>query len=159
MSITKLINRLRTMRHHLACTVLESSRERKSPRLNFEPRIGFAWDPFHNGKTAVRGGFGIFDALPLAYELILNSVSTAPFRNARAVLGPNGNISPNAQGGGPDQFPFNIVALSAALPGAATNTRTWNYVQPNLKRNYVYQYNLNIQRQITPNTTVLVGYV
>jgi len=127
--------------------------------LNFEPRIGFAWDPFHNGKTSVRGGFGIFDALPLAYELILNSVSTAPFRNARAVLGPAGNISPNAQGGGPDQFPFNIAALSAALPSAATNTRTWNYVQPNLKRNYVYQYNFNIQRQITPNTTILVGYV
>ena len=126
---------------------------------NFEPRIGFAWDPFHNGKTSVRGGFGVFDALPLAYELILNSVSTAPFRNVRAVLGPNGNISPNAQGGGPDQFPFNIAALSASLPSAATNTRTWNYVEPNLKRNYVYQYNLNIQRQITPNTTILVGYV
>jgi hypothetical protein len=126
---------------------------------NFEPRLGFAWDPFHNGKTSVRGGFGLFDALPLAYEVILNSISTAPYRNVRAVLGPSGNLSPNAIAGAPDQFPFKISALSATLPGAATNTRTWNYVEPNPKRNYVYQYNLNIQRQITPNMTILVGYV
>ena len=48
---------------------------------NFEPRVGFAWDPFHNGKTSVRGGFGIFDALPLPYELVFNATSTIPFNN------------------------------------------------------------------------------
>src|SRR5436190_23750904 len=33
--------------------------------LNFEPRFGFAWDPRGDGKMAVRGGFAIFDILPL----------------------------------------------------------------------------------------------
>ncbi len=133
---------------------------RNATLRNFEPRIGFAWDPFHNGKTAIRGGVGVFDALPLAYELVLNSVSTAPYRNIRTVIGPNAILSPNALAGAPDQFPYNIAALSAGLPSvAATYTRTWNYVEPTPPRNYVLQYNLNIQRQITPSTTFLIGYV
>src|SRR5258708_35242952 len=45
---------------------------------NFEPRVGFAWDPFKDGKTSVRGGFGIFDSLPLPYELALNNAQTSP---------------------------------------------------------------------------------
>ena len=36
-------------------------------KLDFEPRVGFAWDPLGNGKTSVRTGFGVFDNLPLPY--------------------------------------------------------------------------------------------
>jgi hypothetical protein len=122
---------------------------------NFEPRVGFAWDPFHNGKTAVRGGFGIFDALPLPYELILNNTSQAPFRGTFATLGDNngGLFASPAQG----VWPFGVPALTNVHVNNPLS-RNWRYVDANIKRNYIYQYNFNIQRQITPNTTIMLGF-
>src|SRR6202166_2371984 len=64
---------------------------------DFEPRIGLEWDPFKDGKTSVRAGFGMFDVLPLPYEFGLNTAATAPFQiigaDAGATLG--GGIDPN----------------------------------------------------------------
>jgi len=46
---------------------------------NFEPRVGFSWDPKRDGRTAVSGGFGIFDVLPLPYLFQMNELFSAPF--------------------------------------------------------------------------------
>ncbi len=122
---------------------------------NFEPRLGFAWDPFKSGKTSVRGGFGIFDALPLGYELILNNNSAAPFRPTFVALGPGAGGFESSPGAG--TWPFSVPTLET-VHNLSPVSRTWMYAQPDLKRNYVYQYNLNISRQLTPSLSLLIGY-
>jgi hypothetical protein len=129
---------------------------------NFEPRIGFAWDPFRNGKTAVRGGFGIFDALPLPYELILNNTSSAPWRSTLAAMGSAVLASPPSMAAGnaistQGEWPYIVPSLTNVSVTNPIN-RAWRYLDNNIKRNYVYQYNFNIQRQLTSDTTLLVGY-
>jgi len=108
---------------------------------NFEPRIGFSWDPFKNGKTAVRAGFGIFDVLPLPYEFGLNTAATFPYQ----VIGND----PNATlGSGIDSnINFN--------PNVVRN----RYVDQNPKRADVLNWNFNIQREIAPSWTAIAGYV
>jgi hypothetical protein len=111
---------------------------------NFEPRIGFSWDPFKTGKTALRGGFGMFDVLPLPYETQNLTLFAAPFY----LLGTIGGLSPG-------DFPnaFKIITN----PNNPSPLRV-NYIQPNPSRNYVMEWNLNVQRQVSESVAVMVGY-
>ena len=136
---------------------------------NFAPRIGFAWDPFGNGKTSLRGGFGMFydtlngwmsdwatDEPPFAGSADL-------FFNPSPTNAANTTMSdPYGTAGSPDPFPsqipppqnvdFNGLGL---IPFGNGNN---NFVDPHLKTPYIHQYNLSVQRQISNSLMAEIGY-
>jgi outer membrane receptor protein involved in Fe transport len=108
---------------------------------NFEPRIGFAWDPLRNGKMAVRGGAGLFDVLPLPYQFTLLTTLAAPFFKYTSIKNPGTGTFFS----GPSTLPANKLRAT--------------YIDPNPKRNYVAQWNLNVQYQLTSSLTSMIAYV
>lgn len=113
-------------------------------RKDFQPRVGFAWDPLHDGKMAIRGGFGLFDNLPLIYEYTGMEILAAPFFELGSI---------NNAGKLAGQF------YSGASSLLGLNSFRGAYIENKMPRNYVMQWNLNVQREITPSVTAFVGYV
>jgi len=126
---------------------------------NFAPRLSAAYDPFGKGKTIVRAGVGVFyDGFSQDFftgQLAYNTDNTGPAYNP---IGPNPVFitydinTPVLQSGVP------VFVPSSVMPGTATSTDAFT-VSRNLRTPYVYNYNLNIQQQLLPNTVLQVGYV
>lgn len=107
---------------------------------NFNPRIGFAYDPFADHKTSIRGGFGMFHELigPQNYSPAYWAAYPWPL-----TVGLFATYPTNVNG-------FFNAGAPSAFPG-------WDYNNNNTP--YEMQYNLNIQREIAASTVLTVGYV
>ena len=107
--------------------------------LGFAPRVGLAWDPFGDGRTSVRAGFGLFYS-PLWNDYYGAAQGTPPFTSLGSVSNPS---FPNAYAQIGSQ-PFVLGSLSA------------DQYRPNYP--YAMQDNLTVQRQIGRGGVLTIGY-
>ena len=112
-----------------------------------QPRVGFAWDLFHDGKTILRSAYGYTVDQPTS-NLVTPLSSNPPFSNPiNFVDNPTAPIP---------VLPIPITNAFALV--TASNTLSPNAVNHNLKDAYVQQWNLNVQQQVTPTVGIMIGY-
>ncbi len=110
------------------------------PQHVFMPRFGFAWTPTSDGKTAIRGGFGMFVDKPEG-NLIFSQVNIPPFLTSASFE--NGNIA-------------NIAGGTA---GALAPFADMLAIDPNLELPYTMNWSISVQRELPGSIFGEVAYV
>ena len=117
-----------------------------TPNRDFAPRLGFAWTV--TPKTVIRGSWGMFYEAPptnLWFNSFVNDGSTKAFTDT---------FSPTT--GGAPAFP-NVFSF---LPGATLPAPPSIFaVTPNFKNAYALNTSIQVERQLSQNDKIIVGYV
>ena len=121
-----------------------------SPNTNFEPRIGLAWDVFGDGKTSLRGGYGLY------YERNFGNVTFNIIQNP-----PNYSVLSLIAG---QDLP--TIALSASNAGplaGSTGTKalgkvSLRAVDPNIKNAYVQSFSAALEHKFGAGVLAAVEY-
>ena len=151
---------------HRSCAICVATDGRVGIQMDktaFEPRIGLAWKPFGNDKTAVRAGYAIYHDSswnqgaqglwqnPPYYAEIDNFTGLSPFQSlGTATCGFSGN-----QGCG---LRAAFLPVITAEPDPAQFTGTIQSQNFNFKQGRVQQFTLNVEHQLPGEVVLTVGY-
>ena len=122
----------------------------KNPSKNkFSPRVGFAWDPKGNGKTAIRAGFGIF------YVDILNPYYATPGQKNPPFFAATASVLGN--------LATSVADMTKIAPALLNPTLTPNtfmeLIQWDLRSSYEMKANFTVVQQLPWNMSVSIGYL
>jgi hypothetical protein len=129
----------------------------KNQTGNFGPSLGFAWDPFKNGKTSIRGNYRIaYDRINMFViaSTILPNLPGAAIGVINTDFGQSGGRLRNLPALNPPAAKPDSLSQPVAY---SSNSNT--VIDPNLKTPRTHQWALNIQREIARNTVLDVAYL
>jgi hypothetical protein len=141
----------------LPCTAVVSNEQeglstglRQTYLRNFDPRISFAYRPFHDDKTVIRAGFGIFTVTALGQ--LQNNNESNPQASVYTYTNKNANGDPSFQF--PQVAPPG-VAGQAQIGGGEIEQAT----DPRYRDAQSAQWNVTLERELTSNTAMRISYV
>jgi hypothetical protein len=143
---------------------------------HFGPRLGFAWSPSSGPagligepgahKLSVRAGFGMYFNRDQEEGQLQNLGDTPNFRNSFGAAdfgGSPGFVNPFADvagnGSEASPFPYSPPKAGAALDWANYVEQDTSAIDPKYTVPYIYNWNLNVQRQLTKSMILQIGYV